>query len=127
MRFYRPGMITLDHLYLRLPPLLAPFPPYSTHLVAILEELEVCRGTRESPELNLNRKVEVKRCSETGNQQAHQPRSTFARSGSLSLVSNPSPLLLFIVDIHSCFLKQSTCCVTSRLDSCCHTPFDIII
>lgn len=78
------------HLCLRSPfsPLFACLPSSKTSC-SDLEESEGLLGTRGRPELNLNQKVEVKRCSETGNQQdgAKQPRSTFpALPSSSSLI-----------------------------------------
>lgn len=78
------------HLCLRssFSPLFACLPSSKTSC-SDLEESAGLLGTQERPELNLNQKVEVKRCSETGNQQdgAEQPRSTFpALPSSSSLI-----------------------------------------
>lgn len=91
-----------------------PFLPSLRTSCSDLEESEVSWGHRKRPELNLNQKVEVKRCSKTGNQQdvANQPHSTFA------LIPSSSSLILPLSCFSHCwhsFLFPEIVCLLSYL------------
>lgn len=83
------------HLYLHFSFSLVHLFPFHENILSWFRGVGGLLGTLERPELNLNQKAEVKRCSKTGNQQdlANQPHSTFP------LIPSSSSLILLL----SCF------------------------